>query len=104
MAQKKRSLQLLIALVIVGIFAVNSAAFAEENLKININTATAKQLMQLSGVGEKVAAKIIAYRDQHGPFKTPEELMKVKGFGPKTLEKNKDRIIAKLPKISMKKK
>jgi competence protein ComEA len=65
--------------------------------KININTATAEELMQLNGVGSKYAAKIIAYREKYGPFKTPEDLMQVSGIGPKTFEKNQDIIIVEEP-------
>ena len=56
---------------------------------ININTATAEQLTQLSGIGTAKAAAIIAYREQHGPFKSVEELTKVSGIGAATVEKNR---------------
>ena len=67
--------------------------------KININTATAEELMQLNGVGPKYAAEIIAYREKYGPFETPEELMQVSGIGPKTFEKNQGIIIVEEPII-----
>jgi competence protein ComEA len=54
----------------------------------NLNQATPKQLDLLPGVGEKAAAKIVAYRDKT-PFKRVEELVKVKGFGKKKFEKLK---------------
>ncbi len=59
--------------------------------KININTATKAQLISLKYVGEKLADRIIAHRKET-PFKTPEDIMKVKGIGPKVLKENKDRI------------
>lgn len=65
--------------------------------KININTATAEELMQLNGVGPKYAAEIIAYREKYDPFETPEELMQVSGIGPKTFEKNQGIIIVEEP-------
>ena len=60
--------------------------------KININTADLTLLMTLNGIGEVKAQAIIDYRMKHGPFKTIEEIMKVKGIGLKTYEKIKDYI------------
>lgn len=54
---------------------------------ININEADAKLLETLPGIGPVKARAIIEYRTQHGPFKRVEDLIKVKGIGPKTLEK-----------------
>lgn len=57
--------------------------------KVNINTATAQQLSSLSGIGPKKAQAIIEYRKAHGPFKSINDLIKVKGIGPKMVEKLK---------------
>ena len=51
--------------------------------KVNINTATAQQLSELPGVGEKLAARIVEYRQKSGGFKTVQELMNVQGIGEK---------------------
>ena len=53
---------------------------------IDVNTATAAQLDSLPGVGPSTAAAIIAYRDQHGPFQTVDEIGEVRGIGPAKLD------------------
>lgn len=60
--------------------------------KININNATQEELAQLKGVGEKLAKRVIEYREQHGPFEKIEDILKVKGLGEKFLEENQARI------------
>ena len=62
--------------------------------KININTASQKELVTLKGVGDKIAERIIEYRKAHS-FKTIEDLMNVKGIGQKLFDKNKDSIKVK---------
>lgn len=59
---------------------------------VNINTASKEELMQLEGVGNVTAEKIVEYREANGPFAAPEDIMNVKGIGSSTYEKNKDRI------------
>ncbi|WP_460054540.1 helix-hairpin-helix domain-containing protein [Pseudolactococcus yaeyamensis] len=65
------------------------AATPASSDKVNINTAEHAQLQTLNGVGAKRAQDIIDYREQNGPFKTPEDLGKVSGFGEKMIEKLK---------------
>lgn len=61
---------------------------------VDINSADAKALdAALVGVGPKVAEAIVVYRAKHGPFKSVDELKKVKGVGPKILEKNRANLI-----------
>ena len=60
--------------------------------KININTATAEDLMLLPGIGEITAQRIIDYREQNGPFQSVEQLTNVKGIGEGTMEKVRDYI------------
>ena len=54
---------------------------ASARLLININTATAEELQGLPRVGPALAQRIVAYREMYGPFKTPEDLMRVSGIG-----------------------
>jgi competence protein ComEA len=81
-----------LAVVIVLVCAWFAVSWAEDSEKININIASADELKQLTGVGQKKAAKIIEFRETNGPFKHPEDFLRVPGIGPKTFEANKDRI------------
>jgi competence protein ComEA len=56
---------------------------------VNINTATAEQLNGLPGVGAKLAARIIDYRQKNGGFKKVEDLMQIQGIGEKNFLKLK---------------
>ena len=61
---------------------------------VNINTASAEEIADgLDGVGLNKAEAIISYRDQHGPFQHPDELVNVKGIGLSTVDKNRDNIM-----------
>jgi competence ComEA-like helix-hairpin-helix protein len=61
--------------------------------RININTADVTQLMSLTGVHKKTAEKIVEYRQSHGKFKAPEDVVKVDGIGHALYEKNRARIV-----------
>lgn len=67
-----------------------SEAGSEVNI-VNINTASAEELMSLNGIGEKTAEAIIEYR-KSTPFEKPEEIMNVKGIGEKKYENIKNSI------------
>lgn len=60
--------------------------------RVNINTATAGELVTLNGVGAKTAQAIVDYRELMGRFDSVDDLTKVKGIGVKTLEKNRHRL------------
>jgi len=60
--------------------------------KININTATKEELKTLDRIGDKLAERIIEYRQKHGPFKSIEEIKNVNGIGEKIFESIKDSI------------
>jgi competence protein ComEA len=59
---------------------------------VNVNTASAEELAQLGNVGPAKAAAIVAYREEHGPFRSIQELTRVTGIGERTVEMNLDRI------------
>lgn len=54
---------------------------------VNINTATARELLEIKHVGPMLAGRIISYRKKNGPFLEKEDLKNVKGIGEKTYEK-----------------
>ncbi len=59
---------------------------------ININKANSAQLQTINGIGPTKAAAIIKYRKTHGGFKSVDELVNVKGIGPKTVLKMKKQV------------
>ena len=68
---------------------------------VNINTADARTLAaNINGVGDKKAEEIVQYRDKYGPFKSADDLAKVKGIGPNLIEKNRDILLVKTDKKS----
>jgi competence protein ComEA len=77
--------------------ALQAAEFAKtpSEVKININTATARELESLSGVGPKTADRIVAYRQQHGQFASVEQLLEVPGIGDNKLAAIEDMISLK---------
>jgi len=84
----KRLMVLLISMAFFGAMPVMA-----DQQKININTATEKELCQLKRVGTKYAARIVKYREEVGKFEAPEDIMKVQGIGQRTFEANADVIV-----------
>jgi competence protein ComEA len=73
--------------------AAQASAVTVQN-QVNINTADAETLaLALDGVGMAKAQDIIAHREQHGSFKTVDDLQNVRGIGKATLERNRERIL-----------
>ena len=67
---------------------------AEQESLININTADARELETLNGIGKVKAASIISYREKTGGFQSVEELMEVEGISAGLFEKIRERITA----------
>ena len=86
-----------LAMAMTAVLLFAGAALAADDTRIDLNTATVEQLMTLDRIGEVVAQRIVAYRDQNGPFAVVEDLMKVKGVGEKVFERNKDRVTVSPP-------
>ncbi|MGE3773971.1 MAG: ComEA family DNA-binding protein [Gammaproteobacteria bacterium] len=70
--------------------AVLAAGAAE---RVDINVANAAELASgMVGIGQSKAEAIVDYREHNGPFKSVDDLALVKGIGPATIDKNRDRI------------
>ena len=78
---------------VVDVTTNTSASTATSQAKaglVNINTATEADFQTISGIGQKRAQDIIAYREANGKFKSVDDLKNVTGIGAKTLEKLKE--------------
>jgi competence protein ComEA len=65
----------------------------ESTLRLDINVADSKELMELPGVGPALAERIVAHRQKHGPFKNVDELTKVAGLGPAKLARLRAHVV-----------
>ena len=80
------------ALLALGLFL--AAGFAQASDRVDINTADAAAIdAALVNVGRSKAEAIVAYRKEHGAFRSAEQLAEVKGIGLSIVEKNRDRIV-----------
>ena len=99
MKKIKRFVTLFVVMSVVMVFAANAYAAEEQAAKekaaksssaskdlININTGGVSELVKLPRVGEKIAQRIIEYREKNGKFKRIEDIMNVKGIGEKTFK------------------
>ena len=87
MKMKKQVIAAAMALALLGA----SSAFAGE--AVDINTADAQTLAAtIKGVGEKKAEAIIAYRQQHGPFKSVDDLVQVRGVSAQMIESSREKL------------
>ncbi|MDR1615300.1 MAG: helix-hairpin-helix domain-containing protein [Campylobacteraceae bacterium] len=68
--------------IIFGLLLLVVSLFA----KIDLNSADAKTLASINGIGDKKAEAIVEYREKNGKFKKIEDVLKVKGIGDKLLE------------------
>lgn len=69
------------------LWVMNPAWSAPKSNLLNVNTATSHELQALPGIGPKKADAIITFRTTNGPFGHVDDLVQVKGIGPKTLAK-----------------
>jgi len=79
-----------LALVMAALLVSGTAMAAGKpapTAKVNLNTASVEQLTTLPGVGPKLAARIVEYRQKSGTFRNTQELMNVQGIGEKNFAK-----------------
>jgi competence protein ComEA len=65
--------------------------------KIDVNQASWVEWMQLEGIGETTARKIVKDREANGPFQSVDDVQRVKGIGPATLEKIRPWLVCEEP-------
>ena len=87
---RPRPVSLLEPIDITGVRLLLPTFLTAENTKNNLNTASAEELTALPGIGEVLAARIVAYRQEHGPFQTVDDLKEVSGIGDKLVEELRD--------------
>ena len=67
--------------------AADNRSLSTDAERLNLNTATLEELMELPGIGKATATAILALRDELGTFHYPEDLLLAHGIGMKKLEK-----------------
>ena len=86
----KKILQIFIATFLVISYVAIMPAFAQN--QININTADLEELKTLNGIGNARAEAILKHRQEHGPFRSLDDLKEVRGIKDKIVEANRSRI------------
>ena len=69
----------------------SARAGKNEQGRVNLNTASEKELQELPGIGPAMSARIVEYRETNGDFQQLEDIKKVRGIGPAKFEKLKDK-------------
>ena len=88
-------MKLLRTLMLAGLLGLGAGLAQAESAPLDLNKASAEQLAEaLTGVGPAKAQAIVAWRAEHGPFTSIDQLAEVKGIGPALVERNRDRVIA----------
>jgi competence protein ComEA len=92
-----RVVQGLAAVLLCGVLGFGAAAAPAEGGKaapvaaksgaVDLNSASEAQLQEVPGIGPALAKKIVDFRNENGPFKSVDDLLKVRGVGEKSLER-----------------
>jgi competence ComEA-like helix-hairpin-helix protein len=78
----------------------DSTAAAAGGGHVDLNRASAEELDALPGIGPVLAERILAYRRAHGPFREPEDLLQVRGIGPRLFARLRSRIALSAPRAA----
>jgi competence protein ComEA len=91
---------LIVTLTVPTLAVAAQQANTEEQGKdqIEINSATQEDLQRVPGIGPTLAARIIDFREEHGPFERIEDLLNVQGIGVRTLERMRPYLKVEIPK------
>jgi competence protein ComEA len=81
----------------IGISQPRGTDRAPQKARLDINRATIQELRALPGIGEVLAQRVVEYRGAHGPFRTVEGLLKVKGIGPKRMDQLRPLLVVEAP-------
>ncbi len=100
-------MRILMVILVVGLLGFSPTVFAQSFIfptrtstaPLDLNTAPAKALQRLPGIGPKKAAQIVRYRTKR-PFRRVRDLMKLRGIGPKTLKRLRPLLTVSLPKAA----
>jgi competence protein ComEA len=76
-----------------GAAAASAGGVPSASSPLDLNTATPEQLDALPGIGPATAAKIVSFRQAHGPFRSVDELDAVPGIGPARIEQLKGLVL-----------
>jgi competence ComEA-like helix-hairpin-helix protein len=93
-----RSFAIRVPLILCLLFGIS--AFAKKKppaQPVNINAATSGELQLVPGIGPSTADKILQMRKSYGPFKSVDDLLAIRGLGPKRLEKMRKYLVAGKP-------
>lgn len=91
---------LAVLLMVFGSFGASLCAAPQADVRfdlqgpqtISLNNASAAELQMIKGIGPALAERIVAYRNEHGPFKQVDDLTAVRGIGQAKLEKMKTQL------------
>jgi competence protein ComEA len=87
---KVNRIRMIVVLFFIIVLTFAGIVQAADSKKIDLNSATIQELVQLKGIGEKYAERIIEYREKNGKFEKVDDLMNVKGIGQKKFDSIKD--------------
>ncbi len=66
---------------------IDQVAPQQVRFLVDVNTAEWPELVQVPGIGRVLARRIVRWREEHGPFRSADELLRIQGIGPRTLER-----------------
>ena len=87
---RRITIRLLFSFLFIGLLfsaAVDAGKKKPPAKPVNLNTANSEELQQVPGIGPATADKILKMRRSYGPFKSVDDLLAIRGIGPKRLEK-----------------